>query len=150
MAALCVSVFDKRETLNSLPGLCQLFLWPFLIVMLLISSKRSSGQTINLGTVSLENMAFLPSLSSLPCLLTPQEIKPWLLSASLRSCRSQWKITFFVSLFNHTGHRAIRQEIMSPRQAVRGLQQASRTPVAVRKLRVSGVPHHCHLFSHRP
>lgn len=62
----------------------------------------------------------------------------------------------FVPLFNRAGHRAIRQEIMSPPSLGRvapaaGPPSPSRTPIIeVRKPRVRDVAHHCHLFSRGP
>lgn len=101
--------------------LCLVFYMAFLIIMLLILSKRPSGRTINLGTVSLETMASLPSLLSLPHSLHLQEIKlrPALLFSLLLSIMvKNYLLVFFL---NRTGRRAIRQEIMAWRLAVLAL-----------------------------
>lgn len=57
----------------------------------------------------------------------------------------------FVPLFNRAGHRAIRQEIMSPPPRPSRQQAHPLTPtMEVRKPRVSDVAYHCHLFSRGP
>lgn len=103
---------------------CLVFYMALLIIMLLILSKRSQGQTINLGTVSLETMAsrlsllsYPHSLQSYPHSLHLREIKlrlALLFSHLLSIIVKNYLLVFFL---NRVGRRAIRQEIMARRLA---------------------------------
>lgn len=115
---MCVCEREKVLEWSSLACLfCLVFYMALLIIMLLILSKRSQGQTINLVTVSLEMMPSRLSVLSYSHSLHLHEIKLRLalpFSLFLSIIVKNYLLVFFL---NRVGRSAIRQEIMAWRLA---------------------------------